>query len=215
MIKKQVYLNHMVQRGQYSMVPNELYCAKELKGIAKLIWGYLIAQAPYWESSRNNIARNLGLWPQTVTKYLRQLETWNLLVITKGRRGAFDIQMLPPDQWRIENQIKDRSGPKLAPDRIRSEKAPDRIDIDPLPDRIRPTYKKQKETQEGGRNEIAVGREESPPMPARTLYVPTWEETVSHNRTRMTGTAKTIPPEALAFLAKLKNNVRSGVQRIQ
>lgn len=98
-VDKNQYNNSITARGSFAMVPNELWERDDLDHTAKVIWCYILSRDPKWDSSRNNVARNLGMDGKTVTKYLKQLVQVNLLQVRKGANNSWDFEIIPPAQW--------------------------------------------------------------------------------------------------------------------
>ncbi len=76
-IEKSAYLQELDDRGGYGRLPNEIWEMK-IDHIAKIIWAYLVSQKPSWDSSRNNISRNLDIHKDTVSKHVEALEQRSL-----------------------------------------------------------------------------------------------------------------------------------------
>lgn len=89
----------IIRKGYYAPIPNELFEATNVDHIAKLIWCYLFSKPENWNSSRNNLARNLGMTNNTVSAHIKQLESFNMVKVVNGERGAWDFVMLSPDEW--------------------------------------------------------------------------------------------------------------------
>jgi hypothetical protein len=95
--KKQIN-DFMTERGGFTMTPNELW-EVDLDHIAKVIWNYVFSRSSTWESSQNNIARNLKLHPNTVTKHVSELKKLNMLKTERGPNNATNYEIVPPNLW--------------------------------------------------------------------------------------------------------------------
>lgn len=108
-VNKKSYNDEMQERGSYAIIPNEIWERSDLDHTAKVIWCYVLSRKADWQSSRNNIARNLNIHKDTVTKYLIQLENMNLLKHTVGSNNSWDFEIIAPSNW-----IPETSGTKSA-----------------------------------------------------------------------------------------------------
>lgn len=118
-INKKRYHDSMTGRGQFAIVPNELWNL-QLDVYCKSLWAYLISMPSNWDSSRNNIARNLGISKDKTSETLKILEGHNMLRIEVAGDGAWNIDILPPEEWVGPDQKQSRPGPNMvqAPDQI-------------------------------------------------------------------------------------------------
>lgn len=98
-INKSRYNDYMQQRGGYAVVPNEIW-ETDLDPATKVIWCYLLSRTPTWDSSRNNLAANLGYHRNTVSSCVAELESRNMLRITSPGRQRWDFEILPPSEWK-------------------------------------------------------------------------------------------------------------------
>jgi hypothetical protein len=118
-INKKNHVDFLQKRGKFSMVPNEIWETVDLDHIGKFIWMYILSQDPNWSSSRNNIARNLGIAKDTVTKYINLLIKLNMLKISVSGRHSWDFEIMPPDHWTKirpdQNQASQLTGPTVGP----------------------------------------------------------------------------------------------------
>ncbi len=97
-IEKSKYLQELDDRGGYGRLPNEIWEMK-IDHIAKIIWAYLVSQKPSWDSSRNNISRNLDIHKDTVSKHVEALEQLNMIKVIKGTNNAWSFEIVPPSGW--------------------------------------------------------------------------------------------------------------------
>ncbi|WP_374028313.1 hypothetical protein ACES2J_08250 [Bdellovibrio bacteriovorus] len=98
-VNKKAFNDEMQQRGGYAIVPNEIWERKDLDRTAKVIWCYILSRKANWQSSRNNISKNLHIHHATVTKYIAQLESLGLLKKTVGANSSWDFEIIQPSQW--------------------------------------------------------------------------------------------------------------------
>lgn len=101
-VHKEGYTREVASRGQYTMIANEIFERQDLGHLAKLVWCYITSQRPNWSSSRNNLARNLGIDRETVSKHVTQLIEKNLLRVRNGARGSWEFEIVPPSRWAEE-----------------------------------------------------------------------------------------------------------------
>ncbi len=80
------------------MVPNQLWELKEVDQYSKVIWCYIYSQREDWASSRNNLARNLNMSVNTVTRHVESLEKLGMLVVDRTHE-AWSFTPLPPTNW--------------------------------------------------------------------------------------------------------------------
>jgi hypothetical protein len=88
------------ERGRYSTVPNELW-SFPIDYAAKFIWGYLLSCGPSWNTSRNNIAKSLGMSVNTVSKHVYDLITYNMVQLTSDSDEAWEFEIIPVDEWKM------------------------------------------------------------------------------------------------------------------
>lgn len=124
-VNKKSYNDHMQERGAYAIVPNEIWERNDLDHTAKVIWCYILSRKADWNSSRNNIARNLSMSVNTVSHYVEQLKALNILSVTNSPQGSWNFEIIAPDQWLPESnkgaeskqiQITERSTPESKSD---------------------------------------------------------------------------------------------------
>lgn len=97
-VNKKRINDYITARGGFTMVPNELW-ELNINTTAKAIWCYIFSRKASWQSSQNNVARNLKLHANTVAKHVPKLVELNMLKITKGTNNAFDYEIIPPNEW--------------------------------------------------------------------------------------------------------------------
>lgn len=116
-IDKSAYNNYLQERGGFAMPANELFEVK-IEILAKWIWYYILAQKPTWRSSRNNVARNLNLSVNTVSKHLITLEECGMLIVDRTNEGGLKFQFPPVSNWTdSEGNVEARLRQKMATDR--------------------------------------------------------------------------------------------------
>lgn len=100
-VNKKRYNEHIDR--DYVRIPNFLPTLKVdgLDVYAKMIWLYITSEGPSWDSSRNNIARNLGLAPETVSEKVKILQNLNMLVIKTGKGNSWNFEIMPTNEWAI------------------------------------------------------------------------------------------------------------------
>lgn len=92
-------INDFIQkRGSFTMVPNEIWELNNIDHLSKVIWCYLYSQDPDWSSSRNNVARNLGMGVHTVSNHVNKLEELGMVVVDRTQE-SWSFEILPPDKW--------------------------------------------------------------------------------------------------------------------
>lgn len=101
-VQKTAYTKEIQDHGEFVMIPNEIFERRDLDHLAKLIWCYVTSRPPYWNSSRNNLARNLGIDRETVSKYILQLTDRNLLRVTIGMRKSWNFEIVPKSEWTLD-----------------------------------------------------------------------------------------------------------------
>lgn len=137
-VNKKKYNDHIQERGSYAVIPNEIWEIEDVDHIAKIIFCYIVSRSASWSSSRNNIANNLNISRNTVTKYLDQLADFNLINVKKGTRNSWDFEINPPCDWVIPctgskldrfnfDPVNNATGSSRDP-----VKGTDRVKIDPV-----------------------------------------------------------------------------------
>lgn len=116
-INKRQYNDYYDSIGGWHRVPNEIW-EINLDHTCKVIWCYLLSRDSNWDSSRNNIARNLNLHRNTVTLCIEKLENHNMVLKTSPGRQSWDFSILPPTEWKgfdaqSENRAKTEPVPSL------------------------------------------------------------------------------------------------------
>lgn len=90
---------------------------------------YILSRRPDWNSSRNNVARNLNIKPDTATEHIKILEALNMLVVDRTNE-SWSFEVCPPEDWItvIEQPVTDpKSGLARNPVWV-----PERVTTDPI-----------------------------------------------------------------------------------
>jgi hypothetical protein len=112
-VDKKRFNDHIDERGRFSRIPNEIW-ELDIDHYEKLIWSYIASRPSWWKSSRNNIASNLRLTTKTASKHLKTLVSLNMLAIKENEFGAWDFEIIPPNEWKTTAPI---DGSNIEPDR--------------------------------------------------------------------------------------------------
>lgn len=95
------FQDEIMGRGGFSLVPNEIWLRNDLDFYSKGVWCYLLSEGPNWDSSRNNVARNLNLDKDAVTKHISILVEKGMLSVTTKTNRAQEYTIQPPSKWRV------------------------------------------------------------------------------------------------------------------
>lgn len=98
-ISKNDYNEYLSDRGQYCRIANEIW-EVNIEPYAKLVWMYIVAQKPTWQSSMKNIARNTGISEPTVKKHLLLLEEANMIVVDRSSPHGWKFYFPPVSSWK-------------------------------------------------------------------------------------------------------------------
>ena len=106
-ILKKDYVDEIMDRGEYALVPNEFYRRRDIDAIAKIIWGEILSLPPNWQASRNRLATMLGLSKDTVSSKIADLERANMLKgFCAGTEFApYTTDPLDEDQVNLQKEV--------------------------------------------------------------------------------------------------------------
>jgi hypothetical protein len=89
------------KRGNFSQIPNEIWELESIKPLTKLIWMYILSRRPDWNSSRNNVAKNLNIEPETASTHIKILEDLKMLIVNRTNE-SWGFEICPPEDWIIQ-----------------------------------------------------------------------------------------------------------------
>jgi hypothetical protein len=100
-VDKEAYLKAIKDRGDYTMIPNEVIATSALSVMEKTLWMFIASQSPSWKSSRNKIAKRLSMSRDGVAKSLKTLKKLNMLAVyeTNDHSTPWSFKVIPTPEW--------------------------------------------------------------------------------------------------------------------
>lgn len=185
-IAKSRYNDYYDSIGGFHRVPNDIWEVK-IDHTCKVIWCYLLSRPLNWDSSRNNIARNLEMSVNTVSACIAKLEANQMLIKTSRNGQNWDFEILPPSEWapveteptQLQIQIKND------PDLLLGQPTQKQCSAHPKVD----SHSRRKKKDEGEPGTQSAGLQTKPtPVPQQTKETPSSQNRESGDPIRSANT---------------------------
>ncbi len=94
------------KRGNFSIIPNE-YWELNISMKAKLVYGYIIAQAESWNPSLRAMSKKLNISVNTIRSAVTELEDANMLKVSCIAGVCNQYILTGVDTWQLETKPMD------------------------------------------------------------------------------------------------------------
>ena len=85
-------------RGNFSIIPNE-YWELDISLKAKVVYGYIIAQAEFWNPSLRAMSKKLNISVNTIRSAIEELRSANMLQISSEAGACNQYILTSVDVW--------------------------------------------------------------------------------------------------------------------
>jgi hypothetical protein len=100
-VNKSDVKNYCKTNKNFAQVPNCIWDVTNISMHAKMVWIYLAAQGPKWQSSIRSLATNLGVHRKTVDTALKLLAKKNMLSMVNAHYGT-NFTLHAPSTWNVK-----------------------------------------------------------------------------------------------------------------